>query len=125
MIPGSKEQVASGRKVILLTTKVVDVVLLIRRRCLLEATTTSSPSMHPSLDQATMNNRWRDRRSIPDSEVLKRTKPPYNIHFTSSSNGKIRLDKLSLRSSRTRSNRTTTGIDCSAILSSDHCTEHL
>jgi hypothetical protein len=95
---------------------------LIHRRCLLEATT-SSPNVHPSLEKGTMNNTWRGRRFAPNLEALKRTKPPYNIHFTTSSNGKTRLDKLSLRSSRTRSNRTTNGIGCLAILSSDRCTE--
>jgi hypothetical protein len=124
MVPGSKEQVPSGSKVILtITTKIVDVTLLICRRCLLEATTSSS-IVHPSLDKDTMNNRWRGRRFAPDLEALKRIKLPYSIHFTSNSNGKTRLDKLSLRSNRTRSNRTTTGIGCLAILSSDRRTKH-
>jgi hypothetical protein len=124
MVSSSKEQVPSGSKVIsTITAKVMDVTPLIRRRCLLEATT-SSPAVHPSLDKGTMNNRWRGRRLAPGSEALKRTKPPYSIHFTNSSNGKTRLDKLFLRSSRTRSNRTTTGTGCLAILSSDCRTEH-
>jgi hypothetical protein len=124
MVPGSKEQVPTGSKVIsTIIAKVVDVTLLICKTCLLEATT-SSLAMHPSLDKGTMNNRWRGRRFEPDSEALKKTKPPYSVHFTSSSNGKTRVDKLSLRSSRTRSNRTTIGICCLAILSFDHRTEH-
>jgi hypothetical protein len=123
-VPSSKEQVPSGSKVIsTITAKVVDVTLLVHRRCLLEATT-SSLVMHPSLDKGTMNNRWRGRRFAPDPEALKRTKPPYSIHFTNSSNGKTRLDKLSLKSSKTKSNRTTTGIGCLSILSSDRRTEH-
>jgi hypothetical protein len=78
--------VPSGSKVIFtFTAKVVDVTLLICRRCLLEATT-SSLAMHPSPDKGTMNNRWRGRRFALDLEALKRTKLPYNIHFTSSSN---------------------------------------
>jgi hypothetical protein len=76
MVPGSKEQVPNGSKVIsTITAKVVDITLLICRRCLLEAAT-SSPAVHPSIDKGTMNNRWRGRRIALGSEALKRTKPP-------------------------------------------------
>jgi hypothetical protein len=123
MVPGSKEQVPSGSKVILIiTAKVVDVTLLIRRRCLLEVTTSSS-AMRLSLDKGTMNNRWRGRRFAPDLEESKKAKSPSSRRFINTNNGKTRLHRILPKSNRTKHSKTNTGIGSGAFPSFAHLTD--
>jgi hypothetical protein len=114
MVLGSKEQVPSGSKVILtITAKVVDVTLLIHRRCLLEVTT-SIPVVHPFLDKGIMNNRWRGRRFVLDSEESKKAKLPSSRHFINTSNGKT-FHRILPKSNRTKHSKTNTGIGFGAF----------